>query len=152
MKYLRPNYLRLPNEVQAKLYRFGWNQRVLTYSIFEDFCADHSITVISAPLDPLHPDEYDVIQGRDRIKLGLHLRGYDLTLTAWHEAGHFLMHVPGHFVRVQRTESHADFIGYAALIPLHLIKRYTDWEIAEEYGYPLQYCRERRTLRDIFGY
>jgi hypothetical protein len=152
LKYLRPGALRLPPEVLAKLYTYGWNRRRLTYDLFEDFCANENIVVAQRPLPEFHPGEYKLVNGRDYIKLDPNLRGHRLTLTAWHEAGHALLHTPGKFGSSKKTETEADFIGYAALIPLYLVKHFSDWEIAEEYGYPLQYCRERRTLRDIFGY
>lgn len=63
---------------------------------------------------------------------------------------HQAWHVPGFFGVRQKIETEADFIAYAGLIPVHLLNQYEDWEIAEEYGYPLAYVKERCRLWRIY--
>jgi hypothetical protein len=147
-----PAALRLPIEVLATLHSYGWNQRVLTYELFEDFCAHRNITIISAPRPYDRPGEYKVERGRDMITLDRDLSGPDLTVTAWHEAGHYLLHYPAKFGRSQKTETQADMVGYTAVLPLHLIRDHDDWDLINDYNYPAKFLHERRTLYDIYGY
>lgn len=150
MQYLSSDWPRLTPEMLAKLYKYGWNRRVLTYERFEDFCADEGITVISAPLPKKHPGKYKVEKGREVIKLDPGLSGAELTLTAWHEVGHYLFHVPGQFGAQEKTETVADLIGYTALMPTYLIKHNSDWDISNDYGYPSLWIAERRRLHEIY--
>lgn len=149
MNWLTPHPPRLDTASLARLRTRGWNRRILTFDIFEDFCADENITVINTPM-PRKPGEYKIEHGRDVIKLDLNLHEPKLTLVAFHEIGHWLYHVPGCFSVQTKTETEADFIGHAAIIPLHLIKHFKDWEIADEYGYPLALVQERRRLHEIY--
>ena len=140
---------RLSTTAWARLRQRGWNKRVLTFDDFEELCHAENILVIVAAL-PHDLGTYSLANDRPLIKLDSKLREPLRTLVALHEYGHHCWHVPGHFGLQTKTETEADFIAFAGLIPVRLLNQYEDWEIAEEYGYPLAFVRERCRLWRIY--
>lgn len=123
------------NTHHPKLNALGWNQRVLTYEIFERFCEREGILILNAALECPSPGFFRIHRGWPVIAIDQQLRGVKRNLVAWHEVGHYLLHTPGHFGWHAKTELQADVVAHIALIPAVLIRSCTPAEIAEEYGY-----------------
>lgn len=71
----------------------GWNRRPLTYTDFDNTCAELGITIIRA--DTPTRGMYFVCDDRPFIGLSTRVQGVQLWLVAWHELTHHLLHPPG---------------------------------------------------------
>lgn len=132
--------------VHSYLRQLGWNRRVLTFADFEAACEHCEILLILKRFEPLG-EYYIDYYGQDVIVLDNGMVEPMRSMIAWHEFGHALMHVPGHYHGFNgKAESQADFIGLVALIPDTLLRRYSDGEISEQYGYKLPLIQYRRDV------
>jgi Zn-dependent peptidase ImmA (M78 family) len=127
---------------QQRLRKLGWNRRVLTFDDFEQACERDRITLIVRPL-PNDLGQYHLEQSGEVITLSCELRDPLRTLVAFHEYGHALFHVPGHFGLHSKTELEADIIAVVALLPRPLLFRLSPGEISETWDYPLSLVSQR---------
>lgn len=129
--------------IHPRLEMIGWNRRVLTYADFEHACEEEDITLIIRYL-PHDWGTYERIGDDDVITLTTDMTDPFRTFVAFHELGHALLHVPGHFGMIAKSEAQADVVGLCALLPRPLIQGCSLYDIAERYEkYSLDWIRER---------
>lgn len=131
--------------IPQRLCKLGWNRRVLTYADFEQACEDDQITVITKHL-PDDLGQYRIEQSREVITLDRALHDPLRVFVAFHEFGHALYHVPGHYGLHAKTELEADVIAVVALLPRPLLYKLSPGEISEALGYPLSLIDERYSI------
>lgn len=130
-------------DITTRLIRLGWNQRVLTLDDFYEECARDRIIVRRVRL--FVKGRYLIQRGQPIILLDRGLRGWELNMVAWHEYGHAILHSPGAFGLQTKVEKQADRIALCALMPA-LVLHFSNWEIYEMFGYPLDLIEERAEL------
>lgn len=132
--------------IPLRLRQMGWNRRVLSYADFEQACEDFDITLVLRRFADQGEYYVDPYWG-DVIVLDNTMPDPLRSMVAWHEFGHALLHIPGHYRGFdEKAEYQADLVGLVALIPDTLFRRYTDGEISEQYGYPLRFIQHRREV------
>jgi Zn-dependent peptidase ImmA (M78 family) len=136
--------------IPARLRALGWNQRVLRYEDFEQACEDDGITLIVKPSS--ERGEYKIERGQDVITLDSRMHDPLRTFVAFHEYGHALFHVPGHFGIQDKTEDEADIIGYVALLPRRLLENCPPGDLSEMLDYPLSLIWKRWEILRRRGY
>jgi hypothetical protein len=127
-------------KIKIRLEGLGWNRRVLTLDDFYEQCSKERVIVKRVPL--YWKGQYAMRKGWPSILLDEDLHGYELNLVAWHEFGHHLQHAPGCFGLQTKAERQADKVALVALIPAFLLN-FSNWEIYEMFGYPLDVIEER---------
>lgn len=137
--------IRTPPRLKA----FGWNERILTFDDFEEFCEVENILLIEARLRYWR-GFYCIHNEQPAIVLDQQLRGPERLLTAWHEVGHHLLHTPGYFGHHGKTEVQADLVGHIALLPAFLL-HWPDGELQEMLGYAPDVIRERAKIFACFN-
>lgn len=130
----------------------GWNKQVLTEIDFFNVLRKKNAHYIETDLIS-GAGEYLVHRGKEFILINSLVPRRFKAWVQWHELGHLLFHVPGHFSKhdTLKSDLQANMIAAVALMPLVMLEKYSVGEILEFYDYPEELIEYRLLYFERYG-
>ena len=132
------------SQARKTLRKLGYDKKPWTFETIEKCCSLEGVELTYAPMK--RKGVYWICDNVPTITLSNSLVGIEKLLVGAHELGHHFEHTPEAGLYLPQSESKREFqakrFAVCALIPEPLMRRllrqYSLWDLASEYGYTTQ--------------